>query len=387
MWRHHNAVTCYDVFAICKVQIHAPILHKTKREMANIFNIIPGPQEDTCCILLYGEIGDYADVRAQDVVAQLMEAERTYRKIDVRINSVGGDVHTGIAIFNALHQSQADITIYIDCIAASTASFIAGCGKPVKMSRYGRIMIHRPMMACVCANADELEKHIKTLEDVENILCSIYSERTGMSVEDIRTKYMDGEEHWLSAEEALALGFVDDIFDDPNKVAVVDTLSAQQLCEQYTAQYLNAIKVSLNKNEQMIEQIKSRHSFSDCADEAAIMNRIAEIEAKAAECATVTEERDALKEKVEKYEQEAKEAEDAAIAAEVQTAIDEGRIGEDQREDYVAMLHTDKAANARAILASQKPKRRAATIIGKGNEQTGSAWEKRMAEIRENLKK
>lgn len=354
--------------------------------MANIFNIIPGPQEDTCCILLYGEIGDYADVRAQDVVAQLMEAERTYRKIDVRINSVGGDVHTGIAIFNALHQSQADITIYIDCIAASTASFIAGCGKPVKMSRYGRIMIHRPMV-CVCANADELEKHIKTLEDVENILCSIYSERTGMSVEDIRTKYMDGEEHWLSAEEALALGFVDDIFDDPNKVAVVDTLSAQQLCEQYTAQYLNAIKVSLNKNEQMIEQIKSRHSFSDCADEAAIMNRIAEIEAKAAECATVTEERDALKEKVEKYEQEAKEAEDAAIAAEVQTAIDEGRIGEDQREDYVAMLHTDKAANARAILASQKPKRRAATIIGKGNEQTGSAWEKRMAEIRENLKK
>ena len=94
--------------------------------MANIFNIIPGPQEDTCCILLYGEIGNYADVRAQDVVAQLMEAERTYRKIDVRINSVGGDVHTGIAIFNALHQSQADITIYIDCIAASTASLTSG---------------------------------------------------------------------------------------------------------------------------------------------------------------------------------------------------------------------------------------------------------------------
>ena len=354
--------------------------------MASIFNIIPGPQEDTCCILLYGEIGNYADVRAQDVVAQLMEAERTYRKIDVRINSVGGDVHTGIAIFNALHQSQADITIYIDCIAASTASFIAGCGKPVKMSRYARIMIHRPSVI-VSANADELKEYIHTLEDIEDILCSIYSERTGMSVEEVRAKYMDGENHWLTADEALAMGFVDAIYDDPNKVEVVDTLSEQQLCERYTAQYLNSIKVLSNKHEQMIEQIKSRPSFSDCADEAAIMNRIAEIEAKAAECATVTEERDALKEKVEKYEQEAKEAEDAAIAAEVQTAIDEGRIGEDQREDYVAMLHTDKAANARAILASQKPKRRAATIIGKGNEQTDSAWEKRMAEIRENLKK
>ena len=110
--------------------------------MERIFNIIPGPQEDTCCILLYGEIGDYGDVGAEDVVRQIAAAERTYRKIDVRINSVGGDVAAGIAIFNFLRQSAADITIYIDCIAASTASFIAGCGKRVKMSRYGQIMIH-----------------------------------------------------------------------------------------------------------------------------------------------------------------------------------------------------------------------------------------------------
>lgn len=105
--------------------------------MERIFNIIPGPHEDTCCILLYGEIGDYGDVGAEDVVRQIAAAERTYRKIDVRINSVGGDVAAGIAIFNFLRQSAADITIYIDCIAASTASFIAGCGKWVKMSRYG----------------------------------------------------------------------------------------------------------------------------------------------------------------------------------------------------------------------------------------------------------
>ena len=112
--------------------------------MERIFNIIPGPQADTCCILLYGEIGDYADVTASDIVSRLMAAEQTYRKIDVRINSVGGEVFTGIAIFNALRQSKADITIYIDCIAASTASFIAGCGRPVKMGRFAQLMLHRP---------------------------------------------------------------------------------------------------------------------------------------------------------------------------------------------------------------------------------------------------
>lgn len=353
--------------------------------MENLFNIIPGPQEDSCCILLYGEIGNYGDVRAQDVVAQLMEAERTYRKIDVRINSCGGEVHTGIAIFNALRQSQADITIYIDCIAASTASFIAGCGKPVKMSRYGRMMIHRPMV-CVCANADELEEHIKTLEEIENILCGIYSDRTGMSVDEIRSKYMDGKNHWLNAEEALGLGFVDDIYDDPHKIEAVDTLTEQQLCERYTAQYLNAINVSHKTKEQMINQIQSRPMFRDCADEAAILNRIAEIEAKAEQLESVTKERDALQEKVGKYEQEAKAAASAAIDAEVQTAIKEGRIGEEQRAHFVAMLHSEKAEDARAILASLKPKRRAVTALDQPKQVT-NVWDERMAEIRANLKK
>ena len=57
-------------------------------------------------------------------------------KVDVRINSNGGEVYSGIAIFNALKNSKADITIYVDGIAASMASVIALCGKPVQMSRY-----------------------------------------------------------------------------------------------------------------------------------------------------------------------------------------------------------------------------------------------------------
>lgn len=88
----------------------------------------------------------------------------------------------------------------------------------------------------------------------------------------------------------------------------------------------------------MINQIQSRPMFRDCADEAAILNRIAEIEAKAEQLESVTKERDALQEKVGKYEQEAKAAASAAIDAEVQTAINEGRIGEEQRAHFVAIL-------------------------------------------------
>ena len=58
--------------------------------MNKFFNIIPG--NGGCCLLLYGEIG--GEVRSGDVMRELLEAERTYGRIDVRINSVGGEVYT-----------------------------------------------------------------------------------------------------------------------------------------------------------------------------------------------------------------------------------------------------------------------------------------------------
>lgn len=94
--------------------------------MKRFFNIIPG--KDAACILLYGEIGEYDRVRSGDIARELIEAESASRQIDVRINSIGGDIFTGMAIFNAFRQSAADITIYIDGVAASMGSVIALAG-------------------------------------------------------------------------------------------------------------------------------------------------------------------------------------------------------------------------------------------------------------------
>ena len=176
--------------------------------MNNFFNIIPG--NGWCCLLLYGEIG--GEVRSGDVMRELLEAERTYGRIDVRINSVGGEVYTGIAIFNALRQSKADIHIYIDGIAASMASAIALCGKPVEMSRYARLMIHTVRGGCWGTKKD-MADCIQQLDALEGTLCSMYAEKLGRSEEEIRTQYFDGEDHWLSAQEALSQGFIDGIYD------------------------------------------------------------------------------------------------------------------------------------------------------------------------------
>ncbi len=352
--------------------------------MERIFNIIPGPQADSCCILMYGEIGSYGEVTATDIVTQLMDAERTYRRIDVRINSVGGEVFTGIAIFNALRQSKAEITIYIDCIAASTASFIAGCGRPVKMGRYAQLMLHRPS-SYAYGDAEKMKSSAAQLEQIEDILCQIYADRTGRTVEDIRATYMDGADHWLTADEALALGFVDEIYDDPRGVAASDSLSPEQRCSRYTACYLDSL-VSHKTEKQMIEKFKAMPIFSDCADEPAIMARISEIGAKAAAHDAVVQERDALKAKVAEYEQKEREALDAAITNEVQSAIDDGRIGETEREHYISLLHSDKAADARAILSGLKPKRRVMDFIGGKPGAGADVWAERFSEIRDNLK-
>lgn len=73
--------------------------------MKKFFNIIPG--EDACCILLYGDIGDYdGNVRSGDIARELLEAEALSGRIDVRINSNGGEVYAGIAIFNALKTAR-----------------------------------------------------------------------------------------------------------------------------------------------------------------------------------------------------------------------------------------------------------------------------------------
>ena len=113
--------------------------------------MIPGT--DACCILLYGDIGEYDDnVRSGDIARELLEAEALTGKVDVRINSNGGEVYSGIAIFNALKNSKADITIYVDGIAASMASVIALCGKPVQMSRTASVRSRRlriPFARCM----------------------------------------------------------------------------------------------------------------------------------------------------------------------------------------------------------------------------------------------
>ena len=338
--------------------------------MKRFFNIIPG--KDAACILLYGEIGEYDRVRSGDIARELIEAESASRQIDVRINSIGGDIFTGMAIFNAFRQSAADITIYIDGVAASMGSVIAACGKPVKMSRYARLMVHSPSGGAY-GNAGEMEETAGMLKSLEDTLCEIYAARCKKTKEEIRSEWFDGKDHWFTARQAVELGLVDEIYDaDP----VPEDSTPEQIYKIFNNRLENQPQYSDKMN---LEEFRKRPLFKDCATEEDVLRSVAHLEEEAAK---VPE----LQGKVAAFEGKERQAIEAEDKALLDAAVKDERITEAQRPKYAAILKADRV-NGMAVLKDLKPKRLVTDVLDEPGKTGVGAWEKRMQEIRDSAKR
>lgn len=177
--------------------------------MAKFFNVLN--EKETARIYLYGEVGEGERVDSLRVAQELEELEQQYKNIEIRINSNGGDVFAGVAIYNALKSSKADVKIYIDSVAASIAAIIALCGRPLFMAQHSKLMLHR-VSGGVYGNAEDLRTTADTLEELEHDLSAMIADKCNLTPLEVQTRYFDGGEHWLSAEECLSLGLVDGLF-------------------------------------------------------------------------------------------------------------------------------------------------------------------------------
>ena len=124
--------------------------------------------------------------------------------INLSINSGGGSVFDGIAIYNMLKSHKATVNVYVEGLAASIASVIAMAGDTITMRSGSMMMVHMPWTLSQ-GNAEEMRKTADTLEKTGDSIVDIYSERTGISPDDIRNIMND--ETWLSAEEAVEQGW------------------------------------------------------------------------------------------------------------------------------------------------------------------------------------
>lgn len=163
-------------------------------------------KKDEAEILIYDEIGKsfFGDgVDAKQLVQDL--AGLTAKKLRVRINSAGGSVFDGLAIYNALREHDAQVVTHVEGVAASIASVIALAGDEVKMADNALFMIHNPH-GFQGGNAADMREFADLLDKVGGSLAGIYAEHSGQDIDEIHA-LMDAET-WFTAEEAKAAGFV-----------------------------------------------------------------------------------------------------------------------------------------------------------------------------------
>ena len=314
---------------------------KTNGMQKQFFNTIPSEGGEVA-ILLYGDIGDGQRVDSARVVAELLSLQAMYDKIDVRINSCGGDVFSGMAIYTALRNSKADITIYIDGVAASIAGVIALCGKPLYMSPYAKLMLHS-VSGGAWGNASDLREMAEQMEALQGDLAEMIAGRCGMKKEEVLAKYFDEKDHWLPAREALEMKLIDGIYE------MAEEQVPTQTTEEIYTYFNNRLQMQPLKQEEMglLDSIKKVPSFANMASEEDVLAHIRNLENKATKV-------DALEKAVNTYKQQLQEVKDKEVTAFIDKAIAEKRITDAQKESFIALMKSDRE-NTEKLIGSMKP--------------------------------
>lgn len=169
-------------------------------------------KDDKAELYIYGDIvsdgykWSDTDVSASDIINRLQGVAA--KSIDVYINSYGGEVAQGIAIYNALKRHKAKVTTYVDGFACSIASVIAMAGDTRKMYSNSLLMIHNAWTIAQ-GNAEELEKAAEDLKVINEATKQAYLSVVNISEEEL-TKMLDAET-WITAEKAVEMGFATEV--------------------------------------------------------------------------------------------------------------------------------------------------------------------------------
>ncbi|CAM3383785.1 ATP-dependent protease ClpP, protease subunit [Paracoccus aminovorans] len=168
-------------------------------------------------VAIYDEIGAYG-VSAKGFLAEL-GALPEGTPVDLRLNSPGGSVFDAVAIHNALKRHEGTITVWIDGIAASAASYIAMAGDEIVMPENAFLMIHDPA-GLVMGTAEDMRAMAEALDKVKGSLVSGYAAKSGRSAEEVSA--LMAAETWFGAADAVAQGFADRLIEPVRIAAAFD---------------------------------------------------------------------------------------------------------------------------------------------------------------------
>lgn len=186
--------------------------------MQRMWEIRQSASSDTLEIFIYGDVqSDTRDWWTGQVIESETSAKHfrdelakhpNVQQINLYINSYGGSVFEGTAIYNQLKRHPAHKTVYIDGFACSVASVIAMAGDEIVMPKNALMMIHNAWM-CACGNAAELRKAADDLDTINAAGRGAYLEKAGDKLDEATLVSMMDGETWLNAEQCIRYGLAD----------------------------------------------------------------------------------------------------------------------------------------------------------------------------------
>lgn len=165
--------------------------------------------EEKAELYFYGDIVSdtwqsywYEEDKCPQDIADFLNGLDNYKAIDIYINSGGGSVHAGLAIYNQLKRYAGEKIVHVDGLAASIASVIAMAGDKVIVPSTAQIMIHKPWSSLWGGNADDFRREADALDSCQKAITAVYMENVKDGVTEGDITDMVNKETWLTGEEA-----------------------------------------------------------------------------------------------------------------------------------------------------------------------------------------
>ena len=323
-----------------------------KHEMKQSIKIVNKTDGKTAEVYMYGVIGSGLDIDTNMVVAAIENLRKQgCRNFKFYVNSEGGEVVQGCALFNYLDRTDIDVEWVIDGLAASMmAMLITNPRHKVSAARYAKLMYHR-VQGSVYGNSAEVRSMAEMIDKFETSLIEMMARRMNEPVDEVRKEFFtDGLDHWMTAEEAKKRGLVDNIIEGRNIAEpAADIKSAKAVFDFYNKQLLNIIKPNNNMSRAKIAKLLNKAESEIETDEALEQA----VEAQANENTRLRNELQTEKTKNAGLEQKLKTMNEAKVKQLVDAAIAAKKIGADERDTYTK-LATNDFETAEKILGKMK---------------------------------
>jgi len=206
---------------------------------------------DSMELTIYGDIGEswWSDSTSAKDVEEALKG-LTANQITVRLNSPGGDVFDGIAIYNQLKNHSAKVIVHVDGLAASAASLIAMAADELIMNTGSMLMIHEAS-TWTWGTKHDVRKTLNALEGIDKSIADIYMTRFQGERSEIDT--MISNETWFTASEAVEVGLADKVND---VVEEDDDLDAEDFKNSVLARFRNNKQPVSASNKNILERFR-----------------------------------------------------------------------------------------------------------------------------------